>query len=78
VFVLVAGIAIQGIASFLTTRGEAAQQVAIVQALKRQNRELSARDRALRQPSSIITDARALGMVHVGEQAFVVTGLSRR
>jgi hypothetical protein len=77
VFVLVAGIAAQGVASFLKTRAEAAQQVAIVQALERQHRRLGVQDRALRVQSTIIRDARALGMVRVGEQSFVVTGLPR-
>jgi hypothetical protein len=77
VLALVAGIAAQGVASFMRTRAEAGQQLAIVQALKQQNRKLTAQDRALRLPSTIIRDARALGMVGVGEQSFVVTGLPR-
>jgi cell division protein FtsB len=77
VLVLVAGIAAQGVASFMRTRAEAAQQLAIVRALEQQNRKLTAQDRALRLPSAIIRDARALGMVRVGEQSFVVTGLPR-
>jgi cell division protein FtsB len=78
VFVLVAGVAIQGIMSFIRTRSEATQQVAVVQALAREHRRLAAQDRALRQPATIVSDARSLGMVRVGEQPFVVTGLPHR
>ena len=78
VFVLVAGVALQGIMSFIATRSEAMQQVAVVQALAREHRKLAAQDRALRQPATIISDARSLGMVRAGEQPFVVTGLPRR
>jgi cell division protein FtsB len=74
VFLLAAAIAVRGLASFLRTHAEAAQQLAIVQALERQNRELAAQDLALRQPQTLMRDARALGMVRVGEQPFVVVG----
>ena len=77
VFTLVALIAARGALTFLHTRSEAAQQLAIVRTLERQNRQLSAQDLALRQPTTIIRDARVLGMVWSGEQAFVVTGFPR-
>jgi cell division protein FtsB len=77
VFTLVALIGARGVLTFLHTRSEAAQQLAIVQALERQSRLLSAQDRALRAPGTIMHDARELGMVRSGEQAFVVTGLHR-
>jgi hypothetical protein len=77
VFTLVALIGARGVLTFLHTRSEAGQQLAIVQALERQSRQLNVQDRALRAPGTIIHDARGLGMVRSGEQAFVVTGLHR-
>jgi len=78
VLLLVAAIGVRGLASFMSTRAEDSQQLAIVQQLERQHSQLVAQDRALQQPSTVIRDARALGMVRVGEQPFVVTGLPRR
>ena len=78
VLLLVAAIGVRGLASFMSTRAEGSQQLAIVQQLERQHSQLVAQDRALKQPSTVIRDARALGMVRVGEQPFVVTGLPRR
>jgi cell division protein FtsB len=77
VFALVAVIAARGMLSFLHTRAQDNQELAIVQALERQNRQLTAQDRALKQPATIIRAARSLGMVRSGEQAFVVTGFPR-
>jgi cell division protein FtsB len=77
VFMLVALIGARGALTFLHARSEAAQQLAIVRTLEHQNRQLSAQDRALRQPATITRDARVLGMVRSGEQAFVVTGFPR-
>jgi cell division protein FtsB len=77
VFTLVALIGARGVLTFLRTRSEASQQLAIVQALERQSRQLRAQDRALRAPGTIMHAARGLGMVRSGEQAFVVTGLHR-
>jgi cell division protein FtsB len=51
---------------------QAGQQTAIVQRLERQHRSLEARKTALSQPATIARDARHLGMVRVGEQAYVV------
>jgi len=53
-----------------TKRGE-------VSALQREHRALLARQRALKAPSAVETEARRLGMVRKGERAFVVRGLPR-
>jgi cell division protein FtsB len=74
-FVLVAGIGVQGVRSFMATRSQAQQQTAIVQGLRRENRKLSQLQRSLNNPQTIVLDARALGMVQPGEQSFAVTGL---
>ena len=78
VFALVAYVGIQGAISYLHARGQAEQQQAIVQQLARQNRGLEAQVNSLHSPSTIVRDARALGMVRAGERAYVVTGLPNR
>jgi cell division protein FtsB len=75
VFVLVAGIGVQGARSYLSTHAQAEQQISVVQNLQRQNRKLSQLQRSLQNPQTIVLDARALGMVGAGEQSFAVTGL---
>ncbi len=77
VFVLVAGIGVQGARSFMQTRAQAQQQTAIVQGLQRENRRLSQLQSSLKNPQTIVLDARALGMVQAGEQSFAVTGLPK-
>jgi cell division protein FtsB len=77
VFILVAVIGAQGLMSFLHTRSLDNQELSIVQGLERQNRQLTAQERALMWPATITRDARVLGMVRAGEQAFVVTGFPR-
>ena len=76
-FVLVAGIGVQGAQSFMATHAQAQQQNAIVQGLQRENRRLSAVQRSLKNPQTIVLDARTLGMVQAGEQSFAVTGLPK-
>jgi cell division protein FtsB len=75
VFVLVAGIGVQGVRGYLSTHAQAEQQMSVVQNLQRQNRKLSQLQRSLQNPQTIVLDARALGMVGSGEQSFAVTGL---
>ena len=43
--------------------------------LKRDNARLTQEQRALRDPATIVLDARKLGMVRPGERPYVVTGL---
>lgn len=73
VFALVAIVLAHGASSFLQTRAEAQQEAAIVAQLQAEHHQLLARDAALRRPQTIISDARALGMVRAGEQSFAVT-----
>lgn len=72
---LVGWIGVHGMLSLLATHAQAEQQLTLVQTLARQNRVLARQARLLTQPATIVADARALGMVRVGEQAYVVTGL---
>jgi cell division protein FtsB len=72
---LVGYLGVRAGAELLSARAQAEQQKAIVQTLARQNRALERQQRQLRQPATIIRDARALGMVKAGERAYAVTGL---
>lgn len=76
VLALVAYLGIKGMITLLSTRAQAEQQQAIVHTLARQNKHLEQLQRSLGQPSTIIRDARALGMVRAGERSYSVTGLS--
>ncbi len=73
---IVVGLYVQHALAYLSTRSEADQQQAIVRNLTRQNAQLEAQQRSLMQPATIERDARALGMVRLGEHPYVVTGLS--
>ncbi len=64
----------QGLA-YLAVRSQANHQRAIVRQLSRSNASLRAQQRALNDPATILRDARALGMVRVGEHPYEVTGL---
>ena len=61
-------------AVLFATRTQADQQQSIVDRLARQNAALSRQQRSLNDPATIVSDARALGMVRPGEQAYVITG----
>lgn len=76
VLVLVAYLGIQGMITLLSTHSQAEQQLAIVRTLARQNKHLEQLQHSLTQPSTIIRDARSLGMVKAGERSYSVTGLS--
>jgi cell division protein FtsB len=75
VLCVVAGLYVQQALAFLSVRSQADSQRAIVEQLSHANRTLRAQQRSLNQPSTIARDARALGMVHVGEHPYEVTGL---
>jgi cell division protein FtsB len=64
---------ISGLTSLCAHHTQAAQGLSQVRQLTAQNRALLAEERALHQRSTIVADARKLGMVHTGEQAFVLT-----
>lgn len=73
---VVVGLYVQHTLSYLSVSAQASRQEAIVDQLTEQNRQLAAEQRSLSQPATIVRDARALGMVRPGEQAYVVIGHS--
>jgi cell division protein FtsB len=75
VLAVVAGLYVQQALAYLAVRSQANHQKAIVQQLTRSNASLRAQQRSLNDPVTIVRDARALGMVRVGEHPYEVTGL---
>jgi len=75
VLCVVAGLYVQQALAYLAVRSQADQQRAIVHQLSQVNAGLRAQQRSLGEPSTIAADARALGMVKVGEHPYEVTGL---
>ena len=78
VLAVVAGLYVQRAVAYFSVRAQADRQRAIVQQLTRSNASLSARQRSLNDPATILSEARALGMVRPGEHPYEVTGLPRR
>jgi cell division protein FtsB len=78
VFTVVMALGANQALSLLSTRSQAEQQLAIVQHLVAENRQLTAQQQALRDPATIARDARALGMVRPGERPYVITGQPAR
>jgi cell division protein FtsB len=77
VLCVVAGLYVQQGMAYLAVRSQANHQRAIVQQLSKSNASLHAQQRALNDPATILRDARALGMVRVGEHPYEVTGLPK-
>jgi cell division protein FtsB len=77
VLVVVAGLYVQQALAYLSVRGQARHQQSIVQGLQRQNAALSRQQSSLRNPATVQREARALGMVRVGERPYVITGLPK-
>jgi cell division protein FtsB len=75
VLCVVAGLYVQQAVAYLAVRSQANRQRAIVQQLSRANASLRAQQQSLNDPATILRDARALGMVRVGEHPYEVTGL---
>jgi cell division protein FtsB len=75
---VVAGLYVQRGIAYFAVRSQADQQRAIVQRLSRSNASLRAQQRSLNEPGTILSDARALGMVRPGEHPYEVTGLPGR
>jgi cell division protein FtsB len=73
---VVVGLYAQHTLAYLSISSQASKQESIVDQLARQNRRLAAEQRSLSSPSTIVRDARALGMVRPGERAYVITGHS--
>jgi cell division protein FtsB len=61
--------------SLLSTWKEARGDSAQVAALEREHAALEAQHAALTSPGTLVEEARRLGMVHPGEQAYVISGL---
>jgi hypothetical protein len=74
VLAVVGGLYVQHALELLSTHSQAQQQLAIVRQLERSNAALISKRDALSNPATIQRDARALGMVRVGERPYVVTG----
>jgi len=55
--------------------GESKHDSAQVHALERQNRALHQQHSTLTSPGTVQEDARRLGMIHPGEQTYIVSGL---
>jgi cell division protein FtsB len=55
--------------------GESKRDSAQVRVLERQNRALQQQHAALASPGTVQAEARRLGMIHAGEQAYIVSGL---
>jgi hypothetical protein len=61
--------------SYWETWHDARAKRAEVRRLQREHQRLLARRQALREPASLMREARRLGMVRQGERAFVLEGL---
>jgi cell division protein FtsB len=61
--------------SLLSTWKEAGRDSAQVAALEREHVVLEAQHAALMSPGTLVEEARRLGMVRPGEQAYVISGL---
>jgi cell division protein FtsB len=75
VLCVVAGLYVQQGLAYLSVRAQDSHQRAIVRQLTHSNANLRAQQRSLNTPATILRDARALGMVRVGEHPYEVTGL---
>jgi len=74
VLAVVVGLYVEHTLSYFSTRSQADQQKALVTHLAHQNAQLTRRERSLQDPATIVSEARALGMVRPGERPYVVTG----
>jgi cell division protein FtsB len=78
VLTVVAGLYVKQAMAYLSVRSQSRQQEAIVRTLERQNAALAAQQRSLKNPETVQREARALGMVRMGEHPYVITGLPNR
>jgi cell division protein FtsB len=76
VLTVVVGLYVQHTLSYLSISSQASKQEGIVDQLSRQNRQLAAKQHSLNLSSTIVRDARALGMIRPGERPYVITGHS--
>jgi cell division protein FtsB len=75
VLAVVIGLYVQHTLSYMSTKSQSDQQQAIVNRLSHQNAVLEREQKSLSDPSTIVKDARELGMVRPGERPYVVIGL---
>ena len=75
VLAIVALLYAQHAIAYFQARSEANQQQAIVKRLQQQNAALVRKQQQLNDRATIIKDARALGMVWLGERPYAVNGL---
>lgn len=76
VFALVGWIGFKAALAMYSAHQQAGAQSALVRTLNTQHQQLQAQVRALKQPATIMRDARHLGMVRQGERAYVVISSS--
>jgi cell division protein FtsB len=74
VLTVVVGLYVEHTLSYFATRSQADQQQAIVHRLSHQNAQLARQVKSLNDPSTIVSQARALGMVRPDERPYVITG----
>ena len=74
VLAVVVGLYVEHTLSYLSTRAQANQQQAIVSRLAHENAQLRRREHSLNSSATIVSEARALGMVRPDERPYVVTG----
>lgn len=75
VLAVVLGLYIQQGIAYLSVRSQAHQAAAVVSRLLHQNAQLRRQENRLNNPSTIVEEARQLGMIKPGERPYVVTGL---
>jgi cell division protein FtsB len=78
VLAVVAGLYLQQAIEYFSTRSAADAQRATAVRLARQNAVLQHEQQQLKDPATIKSDARRLGMVGLGERSYVVIGLPNR
>ncbi len=78
VLFVVAGLYVQHALAYWSARTQSGHEQSIVRGLQQDNARLSQQQRALKDPATIVLDARRLGMVRPGERPYVVTGLPSR
>jgi cell division protein FtsB len=78
VLALIGWIGVHGMLTLIHTRAQSQHELQLVSTLAAQNRRLRAEQAALSKPSTIMSDARSLGMIQADEQSYVVTGLPNR
>ena len=74
--VVVVGLYVQHTISYFSTSAQASGEQAIVNQLARENAALFEQQQSLNNPLTIISDARALGMVRPNERPYVIVGHS--